>query len=639
MWARIAIALGVLIAGQIYSVSARAATFSIGCTGTSADATALISAIAAANDETSNPGLDTISLSTGCVYTFNAVDNWWFGPNALPAISSDITIAGHGATLAVAKTDAIGNSIVRLRFFYVSGGLTTLGRGSLTLNNLTARDGIAKGGDAFIGGGGAGMGGAIFNQGDLVLDGVTLTGNRAIGGSTTLYSTGSGGGGMGEDADAGTDGGGFGGDFATGPSGGFGLTAAYPSGGSNCGGGGGGGLVDSGAAAFLIDFQALGGAGGGDSGWGGDGGDYGLGGHSGDGGGGGTASSCDGADGGGFGNGGLGSDPSEPNSTSAGGGGGVGGGGGGIAWAGGGGGFGGGGGHGANGYPNGGSGGFGGGGAGGGFGGYGGGNGSDSGGSPRAGIGGGGAGMGGAIFNLNGTVTIRNSTLAFNAAVGGMAGGTPDFEPGIENGSGLGGAIFNLQGTVRVIQSTTAGNVASGSNTAQDPAGGALYSVGYLEGDDAGLLNHDATAVIINSILSDSTDGSSGAIPDLSTDQPDALVNGASNIAEATTSIDATSIVESSKSLGSSIVNGMPLNEAPLLCPLAYYGGPTLTMALRVGSPAIDAANHDIPNLPSTDQRGYPRVNGLSPDIGAYEFGDVGDVIFRAGFDLPYACP
>ena len=47
-------------------------------------------------------------------YTMAVVDNWWYGPNALPPIASNIIIEGNGATLAI--TDS---TIVRLRFFYV----------------------------------------------------------------------------------------------------------------------------------------------------------------------------------------------------------------------------------------------------------------------------------------------------------------------------------------------------------------------------------------------------------------------------------------------------------------------------------------------------------------------------------------
>ena len=55
----------------------------------------------------------------------------------------------------------------------------------------------------------------------------------------------------------------------------------------------------------------------------------------------------------------------------------------------------------------------------------------------------------------------------------------------------------------------------------------------------------------------------------------------------------------------------------PLLAPLGDYGGPTQTMALLPGSPAINAGVA-VPGV-TTDQRGVPRPQGNAPDIGAFE--------------------
>jgi len=61
------------------------------------------------------------------------------------------------------------------------------------------------------------------------------------------------------------------------------------------------------------------------------------------------------------------------------------------------------------------------------------------------------------------------------------------------------------------------------------------------------------------------------------------------------------------------------LSADPLLQPLADNGGLTMTHALGIGSPAIDAGNN-LASLPS-DQRGSPfaRISGAMPDIGAFE--------------------
>ncbi|MFO1507145.1 MAG: choice-of-anchor Q domain-containing protein, partial [Lysobacterales bacterium] len=75
------------------------------------------------------------------------------------------------------------------------------------------------------------------------------------------------------------------------------------------------------------------------------------------------------------------------------------------------------------------------------------------------------------------------------------------------------------------------------------------------------------------------------------------------------------------------------LNSDPLLLPLADNGGPTWTMALAPGSPAINAGNNAA-NL-QYDQRGagFARVYGPAADIGAYELQSTPDVIFVSGFD------
>ena len=61
-------------------------------------------------------------------------------------------------------------------------------------------------------------------------------------------------------------------------------------------------------------------------------------------------------------------------------------------------------------------------------------------------------------------------------------------------------------------------------------------------------------------------------------------------------------------------------------------GGPTQTLALDAGSPALDTGAN--PDGLADDQRGpgYVRVSGAGPDIGAYERQNV-DEIFANGFD------
>jgi hypothetical protein len=55
-----------------------------------------------------------------------------------------------------------------------------------------------------------------------------------------------------------------------------------------------------------------------------------------------------------------------------------------------------------------------------------------------------------------------------------------------------------------------------------------------------------------------------------------------------------------------------------MLGSLTNNGGPTPTIALLAGSPAIDAGSPTA--AAPTDQRGVPRPFGATADIGAYEY-------------------
>ena len=115
--------------------------------------------------------------------------------------------------------------------------------------------------------------------------------------------------------------------------------------------------------------------------------------------------------------------------------------------------------------------------------------------------GGSGAGMGGAIFNMQGEVSVVNSTLAGNVAEGGTCAQTIFCGT---LGQGLGGAVFNLNGEVEITFSTLADNGAP-------QGGGALYNLGY---DSA--TTRFADVVLGEAILADSRD----AVTDLVSDAP-----------------------------------------------------------------------------------------------------------------------
>jgi hypothetical protein len=557
----------------------------------------LVAALNAANSN-GDPNGNVINL-TASTYDLTNVDNFWYGPDGLPPIFSNLTIHGNGATIARDTNPADNTPAFRL--FYVSGGLE-LPAGSLTMDNVTLEGGLAKGGDSGPldvvvgpGGGGMGAGGAIFNQGMLNLTSVTLTNNEALGGSSLLASMlPSSGGGMGP-------GSGFGGSLAGGPFGGAGGA-----GGSSFGGGGGG---------FVTGADGSGFTGGGLGG-------FGSGGHDGGSGGGSGGSSFGSGGGGGFGVGGASAR----------------GGGGGVGVDGGGGGFGGGGGGGSPGIFQdlssiGGRGGFGGGGGGaagapfsmgsssGGPGGFGGGDGANGGLSLPIRGGGGGGGFGGAIFNMgadsadagSGQATLINCTFTANTAQGGNGSrGTV----GGSGGSGYGGAVFNLDGQVTLTNDTLDANNTNvgsggrgdfGDGSPGDSDGGAVYNLAF--GNDIRTGNPvTATLILNNSILANSN----GSSNDLVANGRGATVTGSNNLVMS-------NLIEGGSTIDPNVIT---VTDDPNLGSLQDNGGLTFTMLPGPNSPALGAGNPSV--APSTDQRGLPRPPGGPTDLGSVQVSEVG---------------
>ena len=166
--------------------------------------------------------------------------------------------------------------------------------------------------------------------------------------------------------------------------------------------------------------------------------------------------------------------------------------------------------------------------------------------------GGGGGGMGGAIF-ANGNVIITNSTLTGNSAIGGTAG------PNATNGEGLGGAVFVRNGSLTLVSSTISGNTAA--------QGGRGV---YIIGDGATVAGSLTNAII-------------GQADTSVTDFVATSINGGSTTTSGTANI-----------IGSAVgFTGSFSAVNPMLGALANNGGPTKTMALQAGSPAIGAGGAD----------------------------------------------
>ncbi|CAN3983295.1 Probable extracellular nuclease [Kitasatospora purpeofusca] len=119
---------------------------------------ALVAAVNAANAA----GGGNIALATNCTYTITAPhSNDGEGPNALPVITTAITLTGDTDTIA--RSSAPGAPAFRIAKVAAGGSLTL--KGKVTLRNGNA----------------ATDGGGILNHGSVTLTASALTGNTAAG--------------------------------------------------------------------------------------------------------------------------------------------------------------------------------------------------------------------------------------------------------------------------------------------------------------------------------------------------------------------------------------------------------------------------------------------------------------------------
>jgi cysteine-rich repeat protein/predicted outer membrane repeat protein len=205
----------------------------------------------------------------------------------------------------------------------------------------------------------------------------------------------------------------------------------------------------------------------------------------------------------------------------------------------------------------------------------------------------------GAIHNFIGTLAVTNSTFSGNTGSGGaianfdtLAVTNTTFVG--NNAGGDGGALLNMGGVVAVTNSTFSGNGAS--------YWGAIF-------------NQSGTLTLTNTIVAKTTvsDNCAGTITDGGHNLDDGATCGFTGTGCTTTT-------------GSSICNTNPqLDPAGL----ANNGGPTQTIALQAGGPAINAGDESVcattagtAPVGNLDQRGFvrPGVGATNCSIGAYEF-------------------
>jgi len=184
----------------------------------------------------------------------------------------------------------------------------------------------------------------------------------------------------------------------------------------------------------------------------------------------------------------------------------------------------------------------------------------------------------------NATLTVSNSTISGNSALG-----TSFYGPG------LGGGIAN-SGTLTLTNSTVSGNIASFGY------GGGIWSSGTLtlesstiSGNGSGIYKYGGTLYARNTIIAGNGGGDlSGAI----TSQGYNLIGTG----------------------GSGFVSTDLTNTDPMLRALANYGGPTSTMAPWPDGNGVGYVPGTAgTDFPSADQRGTSRPQGSQADAGAVE--------------------
>jgi hypothetical protein len=223
----------------------------------------------------------------------------------------------------------------------------------------------------------------------------------------------------------------------------------------------------------------------------------------------------------------------------------------------------------------------------------------------------------GGILNDGGTVTINNSTISGNLAKNAGAINNYGFYGGatltINNSTISGnsatsylGGIDNLEGTVTINNSTITKNrrgaIVNQRGTMM--INNSTLSWNTSQHGSGGNLGSDGTTILQNTILANSpSDGN--CVGNITS-------NGYNLSNDNTCNLDGTGDLN---------------NTDPKLGKLGNYGGPTETIPLLSGSPAIDAGNPSGCTdgqgyLLKTDQRGYPRPDKEDTggcDMGAYE--------------------
>jgi uncharacterized repeat protein (TIGR01451 family) len=198
---------------------------------------------------------------------------------------------------------------------------------------------------------------------------------------------------------------------------------------------------------------------------------------------------------------------------------------------------------------------------------------------------------GGITTSSSGTVALLDCSVSGNTSVAGGGGGIWDYDTHITlsnctvsgNIAGtLGGGVGIRLGDLRLSSTTVSANFANyGGGIAQEPS-----ASGY---------NYAGALSLANSIVAGNRAKSAADVGgQITTDSGHNMFGAALQ--------------------GTTSGTGDIFTNAPMLGPLGHFGGPTTTVALETGSPAIGTG---VSSGTTTDQRGF--ALGSTVDIGAFQ--------------------
>jgi hypothetical protein len=225
--------------------------------------------------------------------------------------------------------------------------------------------------------------------------------------------------------------------------------------------------------------------------------------------------------------------------------------------------------------------------------------------------------LAGGIFSESGSLSMSDCTSTLNSANSASGGGIYVLSSAVtiknstfdsDNATFFGGAIFNNAGAVSLMNSTFTANSAEEGGGIDNYGALSLINCTVADNssqDDGGGINNDVsgTLTLANTIVADNS------ALDVGPDYNGTVTNDSGN----------NLIGNDSGSSGLTQPTDL-LNVNPLLASLENNGGPTQTIGLMPGSPAIDAGNNSLlPPGDVADQRGFSRIVNGTVDIGAFE--------------------